>query len=1018
MRDDSDRTGPPDPRGPADRTDPSLEMTQAAGETLPGSSARSLVERGEALGRYVVLEVLGRGGMGVVYAAYDPELDRKVALKVLQPDTGTEGSLGAARLLREAQAMAKLAHPNVIAVHDVGTVGQDVFVAMEFVSGATLEGWRRSARRPWREIIAVFVQAGRGLEAAHRAGLVHRDFKPDNVIVGDDGRVRVMDFGLARPTASAGRAAEAPVPTPASSASSTAGRALLVTPITMTGALMGTPAYMAPEQHLGQETDARADQFAFCVALYETLWGRRPFAGDTLATLAFQVVQGDPVEPPRDGEVPPLPWRVIRRGLARLPADRWPSMTELLAELERRPAETGRRWLAVAGLAAVVGGGAVWAKTREADPCAESDRALAKVWDEDTRAALSTAFSSAGLSFAGDAWSRTAERLDEWAGAFVAAHRDACEATRVRGEQSGALLDRRMACLSTRRAELEGLLDSLAAADPEAIARAPAAAAALSSVAPCNDLAAMMRTVPPPDDPELRARVEAIEVELAHVKGIAEAGQYARALPRALAQIEAADATEHAAVRALARHRAGLVEEDLGDSRGASEHQHAALGLALEAGDDELAAQIVVHIVAVDASSLGRYDQADSWLDMADAWARRFDDDFLRSQVLNARGLVLRDREKLEPALATFQRALELAQESPDPRLRGRIRYLEENIAETLRRLTRWPEAVAAHERAWELTKLEVGPQHPDAGNVLNSLAMARSELGELDRAEALLKEALAIREAVGGRENRDVAATLSNLGTIAVSRRDFAQGKAYFTEALDILIRTGGREQLFTANVLNNLGLVEKQMGAPDAAIARYEESLAIERELLGDDSAKLAVAEMNMGVAYSALDRMGPALEHTRRAVELARDGLGEDHPHTAVMTSTMGIVLAKMGRHEEALAAHGRARELLEPRVGAEHVWVGYAVQGIGDSLLALGRPAAAVEPLEAALKIRSAAGISPQELGEASFSLAQALWRAGGDRARALTLAAQARDAMTRAELPDAVADIDAWIEGRS
>src|SRR4051812_10268762 len=237
------------------------------GEPLP---------RGSAVGRYVVLERIGSGGMGVVYAAYDPELDRKVALKLLRPDRAGAAGEAALRLQRGAQAIARLSDPHVVAVYDAGTFGDQVFVAMELMEGRTLRQWLGEGKRGWREIVDVFVAAGRGLAAAHAAGLVHRDFKPDNVLLGTDGRVKVADFGLARPVGDAdpGGGEAALMESPGS-------RGLLATPLTEWGVAMGTPAYMAPEQLRGERADARSDQFSFCVALWEALYGRKPFAGES-----------------------------------------------------------------------------------------------------------------------------------------------------------------------------------------------------------------------------------------------------------------------------------------------------------------------------------------------------------------------------------------------------------------------------------------------------------------------------------------------------------------------------------------------------------------------------------------------------------------------------------------------------------------------------------------------------------------------------------------------------------------
>jgi len=295
-----------------------------------------VLERGAALGRYLILERLGAGGMGVVFLAYDPELDRKLALKLLHPGPAAHAGRARARLLREAQAMARLTHPNVVAVHDVGTFGGQVFVAMDFVPGQTLGAWLATRRPDWRAALKLFAQAGAGLAAAHAAGIVHRDFKPDNVLVGDDGRVCVTDFGLAR----TGTGTEASGVMPASPRDD-AGPSVA---LTQAGAVMGTPAYMAPEQYHGESADARADQFSFCVALWEAIYGRRPFAGETLLELAQAVTMGE-VQAPGRAAAPTWLRRTLERGLAVDPAARWPSMSALLAELAHdrwrtRPAAT------------------------------------------------------------------------------------------------------------------------------------------------------------------------------------------------------------------------------------------------------------------------------------------------------------------------------------------------------------------------------------------------------------------------------------------------------------------------------------------------------------------------------------------------------------------------------------------------------------------------------------------------------------------------------------------------------
>lgn len=329
------------------------------------------LERGQKVGRFMVLSRIGAGGMGVVFAAYDPRLDRKVALKLLRSAGDGADSTAASqmRLMREAQAIAQLSHPNVIAVYDVGTYQSEVYIAMEFVEGETLTSWLRRWERPWRDILDKFRDAGSALAKAHGGGLAHRDFKPDNVLVGHDERVRVMDFGLARSLlfdAASGPTGPAHLDGLSGSARNTTmpGSAanILDHPLTKTGALVGTPRYMAPEQLAGRETDARSDQFSFCVALYEALYRQHPFEGETA-----QLLVKDPATRPRTApsgsNAPEWLHRALLRGLSADTKDRFPSMDALLRALTPPMGKSSQvRFgvaLAVAALAMVISAYAV-----------------------------------------------------------------------------------------------------------------------------------------------------------------------------------------------------------------------------------------------------------------------------------------------------------------------------------------------------------------------------------------------------------------------------------------------------------------------------------------------------------------------------------------------------------------------------------------------------------------------------------------------------------------------------------
>jgi serine/threonine protein kinase len=317
-------------------------------EISEAGTAEAIPERPTTLGRFKLLRRIGSGAMGVVYEGLDAELERRVALKVLRPEIEAQRSLQArSRMMREAQALARLRHPNVTMIYEVGTSDEGaLFFAMELVEGRTLGRWLRSRPRSWREIVEVFLQAGRGLAAAHRAGLVHRDFKPENVIVDDDGSARVVDFGLARTTGMAELLPTLDDNEPAS------GPQPLPLHLTCTGAVLGTPAYMAPEQFQGAPLHAASDQFSFCVALFEALYGRRPFPGNDLPSLQRSLMRGEPVGPRRG--VPRALYRVLRRGLSVDPARRFATMEKLLEALAacRQRKSSARSVVLAAGLAA------------------------------------------------------------------------------------------------------------------------------------------------------------------------------------------------------------------------------------------------------------------------------------------------------------------------------------------------------------------------------------------------------------------------------------------------------------------------------------------------------------------------------------------------------------------------------------------------------------------------------------------------------------------------------------------
>jgi len=354
-----DVTLPPDPEGLAKSSAQKVSTAEfGPDDSGPDDAALEadleVLTVGATVGRYIVVERLGAGAMGVVYAAYDPKLDRKVALKLLRrARAGGDHARRTARLEREAQAVAKLSHPNVVGIFDVLVYEDRVVLAMEYLGGGTLRAWMEAQKHPWREIVRMFIEVGKGLAAAHDAGQIHRDFKPDNVLLDGNGVPKVADFGLARVRSTTG------VHKAVASDDEKDDLPLEISPsLTRTGAITGTPAYMAPEQFLGKEVDGRTDQFAFCVALYEALYGERPFAGETILALSDSVTDGRLRPFAKGTDVPAWVRAIVLRGLRVAPADRYPAMDQLIVALANDPIARRQRrlWTGAAVVALVAAG--------------------------------------------------------------------------------------------------------------------------------------------------------------------------------------------------------------------------------------------------------------------------------------------------------------------------------------------------------------------------------------------------------------------------------------------------------------------------------------------------------------------------------------------------------------------------------------------------------------------------------------------------------------------------------------
>jgi tetratricopeptide (TPR) repeat protein len=936
----------------------------------PTAQGRATLRRGATVGRYVILYLVGAGSIGVVYAAYDPELDRKIALKLLHTSVGSSSLPEElrARLLREARAMARVSHPNVVAVYDAGTFGDLIFVAMEFVEGMTLKRWAREEPRSRREIVAVFAAAGRGLAAAHAAGLVHRDFKPDNVLIGRDGRVCVGDFGLARPEA---QLAEEPRPPPREP--STDGQTLedtLTVQVTRTGALVGTPAYMAPEQLHGGKVDARADQFSFAVALYELLNGTRPFAGESLEQITQSMRQGPLRAVGRSLSAPPRVQRVLLRALQTDPAHRYSSMADLLSHLERNRAVIWRRAALIVGALALGATALLYASQPEGAFCGGGEQRLTGIWDGPRKQAIRTAFLSTGKPYAPDVWSGVEHTLDAYAQRWVAMHSDACEATRRRGEQSERLLDLRMQCLGERLKRMQALSDLFARADDKVVTNAVQAAYALVDVSGCADARALTTGVPPPD-PAIRGKVAELEARLAQAGARLDAGKYREGLRIARPIAEEARPLRYRPLEAEALWILGELLERTGDLKAAEKTLLEGVQAADAARRDEVGALARIALVQVVGNHWKRYAEGHVWARFAAAAIERL---------------------------------------PPNPRMRARLLG---RLGALLADEGRYFEAVAQQERAVALLEESLGSEHPDIATLVNGIGATFSQLRRSDQALPYYERALAIRTKVLGPTHPAVAASLNNVGLALGEADKDAQALPYFRRALSIMEKAHGPKHPYVGLVRNNLTSILSSLGRYDEALAESRRALAVRESIFGPDHPDVAVTVHTLANLLFNQKRFDEALVQYRRARTIFERKLGPTHPDLAILLSNMATARIRKGQPEKALPLARRALYICEKMLGPKHRSAGQALTAIGRAHLALKAPDLAAEALQRALTAYSEAHAPDAKVAEAEFLLARALWGAKRDQSRAIQLAEHAASLLPRAESEDR-REIAAWL----
>ncbi|HET6585193.1 MAG TPA: tetratricopeptide repeat protein [Nannocystaceae bacterium] len=937
------------------RAAPDLSMT--AGEEA------AILRAGTCVGRYRVLECVGRGGMGVVYGAYDPELDRRVALKLLRGRAARDGQRNA-RLQREAQAMARLSHPNVITVHDVGTHVPDesghpvVYVAMEFVEGTTLGRWARAKPRSWAELRSVCIAAGRGLEAAHAAGLVHRDFKPDNVLVGDDGRVRVTDFGLAR-FADTTLSDEDIGPST---------RIAAVTLATRTGAMLGTPAYMAPEQYGGGRVGPASDQFSYCVTLFEAVYGVRPFEGRTFAELAANVEAGKIRSVSGGCVIRSSIHAALLRGLAVDPARRFANMTELLAALDDGRRRTLRRVSFVAlplGVAL-----AAWAivspsPSRAIAFCRDGEE-LDVAWSGEQRQAVHSALVGTAVPYAAATADAVSERLDGWVDRWSAQRREICaRPDAVVGEPTVDTV-RRVQCLRRGRAAFAASIDVLATADTAAVRRALATTESLDAPELCPDADLGERPEPAP---QYADAVAIVRERLARVETLLWAAKFDEAEQELATAREEADAIGFAPLAAEVTLFEGRAMLRRGDIEAGTHKVDAAAWAAMEAGDRSGA-------------------------------VRAF------SALVYAHGV---QRVAIEPARVAARAAWsELNALGGDTWLEGNL-WLNEGAAELT--ANNFERARTAFQEALATGAFESRPMsHAD---LLINLASVSAELHEFDEAIATIQRARALYEAEAGPHHPAVASVLYNLGGTYYRKADYALAVEYIERASAIELETLGPRHPTHGNTLGSLGVALVAAGRYEEAVPPLREAVAI-LEANGDPlDATLSLQRVNLASALFELGRLDEAERSATRGHDDLITRLGPDHVEVATALSLLAAIARARG---DLATAEAHARETVAIRTAlypATHSDLLYAQVDLAEVLAERGRRDEALELLDHIRALHPSPTVALEAHAYARF-LAARERLVGDDEAKARSeLAAAVTELRTLGDTTH-LGDVEAWL----
>ncbi|MEM9553077.1 MAG: serine/threonine-protein kinase [Acidobacteriota bacterium] len=744
--------GPADTKSLIDTPDPS---------PAPPADPDTGIQIGTLIGRFLVLYRLGSGGMGVVYAAFDRELLRRVALKVVRRRGSQDDWKVFSRV--EAQAMARLNHSNTVTIYDVGIHGDRIYIAMEFVAGVTLDEWQRQRPRSWQSLLDVVTEAGKGLAAAHDSGLIHRDFKPSNVLVTDDGKVKVLDFGLAHLQDGQEEGLE------------------------FRG---GTPGFMAPDA----SPSAATDQFSFCVTLFTCLAGTGQ-DGQDLAQDIESISRG--AEPDQSwGATPRWLRRVIRRGLAQRSSDRFDSMHELLKRLSWR--QRRRRHQRMAGSAFLLLATAIVASFGwswpDVEPCEGAGRHWMPVWNEHRRVGLREVAEATHLPGATQAVRFVESAIDNYRADWIDAHNESCRSSLVHQDQSAKLYDLRMACLYDRLAEARAFLRMIETADNTVLLNAPRAADQLAPIEACNDLSELALVSPPPKHSMLqvnrvRAAVEAQRARLrvgepVDLEALRDAADRAQAM-------------DYPPLEAQALLVLGSTLDSVeGESLQAAEVLEHALWLAMASGDRAAQAEVAIRLMSLTSYHIKVPAESDTWEEIARASTAAVRDSVPALVVQFEAGLGYREwaRGNMESARRHYYAALDVAAHEPSV-----PRPVVITVLNNAALAARPSESIEYLERAIALAG-EYGESNPLLARPLLNLASRLNSEGRFDDALRMAERSLEINSASFGREQRENAYPLIGIGQIALHADRLQRALDNLQEGVDLAASGFGDQHLVTS--------------------------------------------------------------------------------------------------------------------------------------------------------------------------------------------------------------------------